>query len=257
MKYLIAIACTTLVFAAGKVSSQGAVAEGDTLEMPSYTLERASEKPKLDGDWEGAAWKNVPVIDITHFYRTDLSDHRPKTQAKAVFDDLGIYIHFRVEDRYVRAVETKYHGKVWEDACVEFFVQPKPERGYFNFEINCGGTMLLSYQENPDWKGDSLRRAGKVPWRLAKDVSIFHSMPETVEPEQAEPVVWQVEYFIPFEVLEAYLGELGPPSGQAWRANFYKCAENNSHPHWASWSPIQGELSFHKPEFFAPITFAK
>lgn len=257
MKYLNAIVYSAFVFAAWNVAFAEAAAEGEKSDMPSYTLQRASEKPQLDGNWEGAAWKNVPVIDITHFYRTDLSDHRPKTQAKAIYDDAGIYIHFRVEDRYVRSVETKYHGKVWEDACVEFFVQPRPDRGYFNFEINCGGTMLLSYQESPDWKGDSLRRAGRVPWRLAKGVNIYHSMPETVEPEQAEPVVWQVEYFIPFDVFEAYLGEVGTPAGEVWRANFYKCAENNSHPHWASWSPIQGELSFHKPEFFAPITFAK
>jgi len=257
VKNLNAIVFATVFLAAGNMASAGAAAEGEKPDMPSYTLERASEKPKLDGDWEGAAWKNVPALDVVHFYRTDLSDHRPKTQAKAVFDDLGIYIHFRVEDRYVRSVETKYHGKVWEDACVEFFVQPRADRGYFNFEINCGGTMLLSYQESPEWKGDSLRRAGRVPWRLAKDVTIFHSMPETVEPEQAQPVVWQVEYFIPFEIFETNLGELGPPSGQTWRANFYKCAENNSHPHWASWAPIGKELNFHVPNHFAPLHFVE
>ena len=235
---------------------EGAVEEKQ-LDSPTYMFERAAVTPALDGNWEGPAWKNVPALDITHFYRTELSDHRPRTQAKAIYDGSGIYIHFRVEDRFVRAVETKYHGKVWEDACVEFFVQPLPERGYFNFEINCGGTLLLSYQENPNWKGSSLRKAGDVPRRLAKGVKIFHSMPETVEPEVADPVVWNVAYFIPFETLEAYLGDLGNPAGQTWRANFYKCAENNSHPHWASWSPIEGELNFHKPEFFAPISFAE
>lgn len=251
------VASAILAFAATWVAVSETAAEGEKREMPSYTLERAGERPTLDGKWDEGAWTNAPALDITHFYRTDASDHRPKTQAKALYDDEGVYIHFRVEDRYVRSIETKYHGKVWEDACVEFFVQPRPERGYFNFEINCAGTMLLSYHENPAWKGESLRREGRVPWRLAKQVNIFHTMPEKVEPEQVDPVVWQVEYFIPFEIFEAYLGELGPPAGQTWRANFYKCAENNSHPHWASWSPIEGELNFHKPEFFAPIIFGK
>jgi len=140
---------------------------------------------------------------------------------------------------------------------VEFFVQPREDRGYFNFEINCGGTLLLSYQENEAWKGASARPAGAVPWELAQGVKIYHSMPKTVEPEITEPVVWHVEYFIPFSIFEAYLGELGNPAGQAWRANFYKCAENNSQPHWASWSPIEGELNFHRPQYFAPILFAE
>lgn len=252
---LVVIAAISIAFA-GSVRGERIVEEKN-VESPSYKIGRAQEKPALDGNWEGPAWKDVSALDITHFYETQISDHRPKTQAKAVYDETGIYIHFRVEDRYVRSIETEYHGKVWEDACVEFFVQPLPDRGYFNFEINCGGTMLLSYKENPTWKGKSLRKSGEVPWKLAKTVEIFHSLPEKVEPEIADATVWHVEYHIPFAVFDAYLGERGTPAGQTWRANFYKCAENNSHPHWASWSPIQGELNFHKPEYFAPITFAE
>ena len=25
----------------------------------------------------------------------------------------------------------------------------------------------------------------------------------------------------------------------AWRANFYKCGDDTSHPHWAAWSPLK------------------
>jgi hypothetical protein len=225
---------------------------------PTYTIQPTAETPSLSGHWHQGAWKDVPTLDVAHFYRTDLSSgHRPETQAKVIYDAKGLYIHFRVEDRYVRAIETEYHGKVWEDACVEFFVEPVAGRGYFNFEINCGGTMLLSYKENPDWTGPTLRKTEGVPWELAQQVKIFHTMPKTVEPEITEPVTWQVEYFIPFTIFEAYLGDLGDVAGQTWRANFYKCAENNSHPHWASWSLITKELNFHQPEFFSEITFKK
>lgn len=224
---------------------------------PRYTIQRAQVTPALDGQWDGPVWKSVPALDITHFYRTDVSDHRPKTQAKVLYDDAALYVHFRVEDRYVRAIETEYHGKVWEDACVEFFVEPKAGRGYFNFEINCGGTMLLSYKENPAWTGEALRKTESVPWELAKEVKIYHSMPNTVEPELTDPVVWNVEYRIPFAIFEAYLGALGEPAGQKWRANFYKCAETNSHPHWASWALITADLNFHLPEFFSEIRFAE
>lgn len=229
----------------------------NNLDKPVYTIERAVETPKLDGAWDGPGWKDVPSLDVAHFYRTDLSDHRPKTQAKVVYDDTGLYVHFRVEDRYVRTIETKYHGKVWEDACVEFFVQPKPDRGYFNFEMNSGGTLLLSYHENPEWKGTTLREEGDVPWALAKTVEVYHSLPKTVDPEREEPVTWELAYHIPFEVLEAYVGPVRDVAGHTWRANFYKCAENNSHPHWASWSLITAALDFHRPEFFSEIQFEK
>jgi len=33
---------------------------------------------------------------------------------------------------------------------------------------------------------------------------------------------------------EHYVGPLGPLTGQVWRGNFFKCAEDNSHPHWAA-----------------------
>ena len=225
-------------------------------EASEYTVQPAPAQPELRGDWEGPVWKDAPLAEITHFYRTD-ETHRPKIQVKALYDESGVYIHFRVEDRYVRAVCAEYHGKVWEDACVEFFVQPREDRGYFNFEISCAGWMLLSYKENPEWKGDVLAESGSVPWELAQKVTIWHSLPNRVEPERQEPVVWQVEYHIPREIFETYLGPLGDFAGQEWRANFYKCAENNSHPHWASWSPIQGKLDFHQPQYFGRLRFAE
>ncbi len=226
----------------------------ESTDKPQYVIKKASEKPALDGEWDSAAWGSVTPLAVSNFFSLG-SSHRPKTRAKVLFDDAGLYIHFRVEDQYVRAIETAYHGKVWEDACVEFFVKPKAERGYFNFEINCGGTMLLSYHEAPGWTGETQAAPGSVPWDLAQKVRIYHSLPETVEPERKDPVTWNVEYHIPFAVLEAYIGPLGNVAGQTWQANFYKCAENNSHPHWATWSPIVGKLDFHQPKFFGLIRF--
>ena len=49
------------------------------------------------------------------------------------------------------------------------------------------------------------------------------------------------------------LGPLEPPAQRRWRGNFYKCADESSHPHWASWRPIGEKLDFHTPEFFGEI----
>ncbi|MBI5094406.1 MAG: diguanylate cyclase, partial [Candidatus Hydrogenedentes bacterium] len=66
---------------------------------------------------------------------------------------------------------------------------------------------------------------------------------------------WADEYPIPRALFETYVGPLGRIDGQTWRANFYKCGDETSHPHWASWAPIGEELNFHQPQYFAPIHF--
>ena len=139
---------------------------------------------------------------------------------------------------------------------MEFFVEPKPGRGYFNFEINCGGTMLLYFiEDSAIVPGKGFAKYVQVPAETGQLVRIYHSMPATVEPEIERDTEWKIEYFIPFKVFESYLGPLGRPEGQTWRANFYKCADETSHPHWASWAPLHGKASFHLPQYFAPIRF--
>lgn len=248
------VAAGLLLLAAEADKWQPWTAEG----KPEYVVKRASEKPALRGLWDSSVWQGANELVVSNplpELPAEVKDkgHAPETRARVLYDDKGLYVFFRVKDRYVRCVATEYRGKVWEDACAEFFVQPKADRGYFNFEINCGGTMLLSYHENPGWTGES--KDGPVPWERARSVEIYHSMPAIVDPEIEDEVTWQLEYFIPFALLEEYVGPLGPVSGQTWRANFYKCAETNSHPHWLTWSPILQGMDFHAPVYFGVLRF--
>ena len=80
------------------------------------------------------------------------------------------------------------------------------------------------------------------------------SLPQRVDPEITAPVQWTLRFFIPFTLFEHYLGPLGPIPGQAWRGNFFKCAEETSHPHWAAWAPVD-EFNFHRPNCFGIISF--
>jgi hypothetical protein len=79
-------------------------------------------------------------------------------------------------------------------------------------------------------------------------------MPEIVEPEISAPTEWVLEFFIPLDLLEKYVGPIGEVQRQEWQANFYKCADGTSHPHWASWSPV-AEFDFHLPRCFGTIRF--
>lgn len=219
-----------------------------------YKVRYAQLSPELKGSWDGAAWQQVDTLDIDCF-RREGSGHKPKTSARLLYNDEGILGIFRVEDRYVRCVHTQYGEAVYKDSCVEIFFRPKANRGYFNFEFNCGGALLCSYITNPERTPDGFKEYVLIPKEEGRPVQISHSMPQVVNPEIAEPTTWTLEFFIPFSLIERYAGTLGSIQGQQWKANFYKCGDETSHPHWASWQPLP-EKNFHLPEYFGDIIFS-
>ena len=184
-------------------------------------------------------------------------EHRPTTQVKLLFDDEYLYVFFRVQDRYVRAVAEGFQGRVWEDSCCEAFLQSREDGGYFNFEMNCGGTLLLYHIRDHRRTPEGFADFTPVAAEEAAKMRIYHSLPSRVDPEIQEPVEWYLEYGIPLSLFEAYIGEAPRPAGERWRGNFYKCGDETSHPHWACWSPIGEELNFHCPEHFGVLQFAE
>lgn len=223
--------------------------------MSIYTVNCPPAAPSLHGDNE-ESWQAAEVLEVGTFHERS-SYHRPTTQVRLLHTQRDLYLWFQVSDQYVRSIHTSYQDGVCRDSCVEFFVQPKADKGYFNFEINAGGTLLLYYICNPERQpGKGFREWTKVAWEHARTLDIHHSLPKVVEPELKEPTEWWIKYRIPVALFEAYVGELGELSGQQWRANFYKCADDTSHPHWASWQPVGDPLDFHKPQCFGPLRFA-
>ena len=72
-----------------------------------YLLRRAKVRPELEGRWDGVAWTEAESLDISVF-RPESSDHRPRTRAKLLYDDEGLYGLFHVQDKYVRCIHTNH-----------------------------------------------------------------------------------------------------------------------------------------------------
>jgi hypothetical protein len=220
-----------------------------------YTVLPARTPPALTGQAAGKGWSRAGELRVARFHAQS-SRHRPETRVRMLYDAAGLYLRFRVRDRYVRCTHTRYQSKVCCDSCVEFFVQPRDGAGYLNFEFNAGGAMLVYYIEDPERTATGFRRYTKLPRDVGGLVEICHSLPSLVEPELRKPVEWRLDVHIPFRVIEACIGHLGDVAGQVWRANFYKCGDQTSHPHWASWAPLRnGRLDFHQPQFFGTLRF--
>lgn len=220
---------------------------------PVYLVRHAPERGRLEPNWRGPFWTDAETLEVQHF-RPEGSDHRPRTLARLLYDANGIHGIFRVEDRYVRCVRKRYGEEVWKDSCVEFFAQPKPGMGYFSFEFNCGGALLCSHIVDPERTRNGFKAFTKLSFGLGSKIQVRSSLPRRIEPEFADLVTWRLRFFIPFAVFERYVGPLGSLKGQQWRGNFFKCAEDNSHPHWASWAPVD-KLDFHRPNCFGTLRF--
>ncbi len=217
----------------------------------TFPVKKCSEPPVINSVWDKAFWNDVSPARLDK-HMGEKPSHFPETNVKLTYDNHYIYVIFSVKDQYVKAVAKKRNGKVWHDSCVEFFFTPGPDiaRGYFNFEANCKGVYLFQYHiENGD-------TSGFIDEDDCKEIIVSHSLMKDVEEESVIPENWTLEYRIPIAILENYMEVDKPGSGTRWRANFYKCADNTSHPHWLTWAPINyPKPKFHLPEFFGWLEF--
>jgi hypothetical protein len=220
-----------------------------------HLVRAARPRPRPEEGWDHPAWAAAEPLEVASF-RPEGSDHRPRTRARLAWDDEGLCGLFRVEDRHVRSVHTRFGDPVYEDSCVEVFLQPKPDSGYLNFEMNAGGALLASHVTDHRRTPDGFAAFTKLTEEFGRRVAVRSTLPGVIEPEIDGPVDWQLAFFIPTALLEEFVGPIGPLAGQEWRANLYKCADRSSHPHWAAWSPVDA-LNFHLPHCFGRLRFAR
>ena len=214
--------------------------------MMRYTIKKTAETALESVDFGQAETGRLEVV------RPESSLPVPDVSFRVLHDTANLYVRFDVKDRYLRSIQTKRHSAVCTDSCVEFFVQPKSGKGYFNIEINAGGTLLCFYVEDPARTPSGLAKFTPLPDDLCDRITIRSSLPRTIDPEITQPTAWHLSYRVPFAVLASFTGPLD--TATPWRGNFYKCADRTSHPHWMAWSPITA-LKFHLPACFGELRF--
>lgn len=245
-------ASMVLIAAWALAGCAGLGADAGKEQTMTYRVKRLGGPMTVDANWDKAAWRTAEPLELTHFMGKR-PEHFPKVRARIAYDHESLYVIFRVDDRYIRAVARRHQDSVCTDSCVEFFFAPGPDvsKGYMNLEMNCGGTMLFHYQLVP--------RKDQVPVSPADLASILvaHTLPKRIEVEITEPTTWTVEYRIPFEILGRYYPDpIMPAPGVRWRANLFKCADATSRPHWLTWAPVdKPSPDFHTPEFFGVLEF--
>lgn len=134
------------------------------------------------------------------------------------------------------------HGNVWEDSCVELFVEAHDGSFYTNVEVNCIGTALASSRRGREC--DVRMFSAEEMARIIRKGSLPH---QTFE-QQSGIHHWKMAVAVPFDLL----GFKKRP--EEIRANFYNCADATDHPHFIAWSPIDApNPDFHRPDFFGTL----
>ena len=191
-------------------------------------------------DKENVAFQPIDVVNWTSF------PYRPEVSFRIAYTDNAVLLQYKVKENSVRARYGKDNESVWTDSCVEFFISPADDGIYYNLECNCIGTVLLG--------GGEPGKRGHASLETISRIDRWASLGRVPFEERVEETEWEVALVIPFEAF--YKHNLTALDGKTVRANFYKCGDELSVPHFLSWNPIPvKEPNFHLPQYFGTLFF--
>ncbi len=173
--------------------------------------------------------------------------YKPTVNFRIAHDDTHIYLKYQVHEKNIVAKAVEHNGSVWKDSCVEFFLALENDGLFYNFEFNCIGKILLG-----------VGSTGQD--RVLADTTIINRIKVTstlgTEPfaEKKGEFEWVLTAIIPLDSF--FKHSIKNLSDKTCRANFYKCGDELTTPHFVAWNNIKTEKpNFHTPQFFGQIHF--
>ena len=183
----------------------------DAIPRVSKTLviPRAKTAPKIDGQLDDACWAQAALGDNFLQLGSD-APAKQQTTARVCYDDRALYLGFvclEAKMPELLATRTKHDGGIWQDDCVEIFIDPAHDHvHYCQFIVNALGT-----RSDLRWTGKGLDAKWGGPW-------------EAKATRHADR--WVAEVAIPFDTLDARPG--------VWGMNFTR--EEQPHAELSCWA---------------------
>jgi hypothetical protein len=200
-----------------------------TLEEISASLDKQKERLMIDTiNWKGF-------------------DYKPDVALALAYSNHEIFLKYFITENYFKAEKTETNQMVCEDSCVEFFVSPEDDGIYYNLEFNAIGTCLLGTGKD---RASSRRANPEIISRIRR-LTTAGTNPIS---EKRGEYSWMLTIAIPFDVFfHHHVSEL---KGKIFRANFYKCGDKLTVPHYVTWNPVGTEKpDYHQPEHFGLLKF--
>jgi len=174
-------------------------------------------------------------------------DYKPDVKFSMGYTESEILLKFYVTENWFKAEKTESNQMVCEDSCVEFFVSPADDKIYYNLEFNGIGTCLMGAGTG---RGNSRRADPEIISMIRRKASAGNKSIS----ERSGEFSWHITLAIPLNVF--YKHKLKELKGKTFRANFYKCGDKLTVPHYVTWNPVGTESpDYHRPEFFGLMKF--
>lgn len=221
-------------------------------DLPLYVCKKVNEKLTLTGKLNDPLWQTAKIVPLN-----DAITGKPgrfATNMRVLYDDRYLYVGFSCEDDYIWGTVTERDGPIWDEECVELFLNPANTiHQYYEINVSPKNVIYDSVILNnrtpdkplepfigfPQWDAEGLKTAVHVAGQLDKPDGAQH---------------WTAELAVPFAVLFGAKNK-PPQNGDVWRANFYRIdsPEKGNREHYA-WSPT-GKAAFHLPWRFGFLRF--
>lgn len=187
-------------------------------------------------------------LPVMHNSWPHLFPYVPMTAVDVAYCDRGLVFRFTSYGKGLRCQFTEDGSDVYKDSCVEIFMQRPNDEKYYNFEFNCCGVCDASYRQS---------RSVSTPFSEAQYMKLerHSSIHREVFDDPYNMRCFTVTCLIPYSLIGIDCIEQLP---EFIKFNFYRCGDETSIPHFASWMPIDSdEPNFHLPQFFKPLYFGE
>lgn len=189
--------------------------------------------------------KKVEYRHIDQHNWEKANEHR-KVRFKIAHNNTNIYLLYDVVEPEMSARYSNHNDPIYKDSCVEFFIALEEDSNYYNFEFNCLGSCLLEWGPDRQHRKlvdtntiDLITAETKIKRVTKNELTLFH---------------WKMFIKIPIEVFK--FTPLKSLKNIHAKANFYKCGDSLSKPHYMTWNPIKADQpDFHLKSYFGDIVF--
>ena len=167
--------------------------------------------------------------------------YAPEVSVRLAYSEKALILLYKVSEEHVLGNVLENNGPVWEDSCVETFIEDPVNEGYYNIEVNCIGTKLAAHRlSRTEFEHFSEEKQAEI-----KCWSSLERKKTDLKNQE-----WTLLEIVPFSTIGL---EKAP---EYLNVNFYKCGDNCSRAHYLSWSPIGlPKPDFHCPKFFGKLRF--
>jgi hypothetical protein len=174
-------------------------------------------------------------------------NYKPNVALAISYSDHEIFLKYYITENYFKAEMTDTNQMVCEDSCVEFFVSPEEDGIYYNMEFNGIGTCLLG------WGTDRESSKRALPEVISKIRRLSTAGTKPIKEQEGE-YKWTITVAVPFDVF--FRHKIKKLKGKTFRANFYKCGDKLTVPHYVTWNPVGTEKpDYHQPGYFGVLKF--